>query len=265
MPPQEPVSPPTPVFQPGQTVIFLGDHTAPDDPGYVGVISDVLTRFHPELKLNLISAGARGQTAAALGSTALLDLLSSSRPDWLCIGLGWADTVKEPSVQAAAIAGSQQSSVSEEDEDDVLGDEGGARSAQVAAASGMDQEVEPQLTRLAEFRSDMAASVHRLGEAGISCILLTTVIAGKDLRSPVNASLRAYSKAIREVAAGEQVVVVDVERAFRDVLIRAASYKQSVGLASEQGQITPQGQALIARTFLNAFGVLPYPGFRPSK
>ena len=38
-------------FEPGQTVLFIGDHTSPDDPGYVGVISTVLGRFHPLLKL----------------------------------------------------------------------------------------------------------------------------------------------------------------------------------------------------------------------
>src|SRR6266540_3767315 len=67
-------------FQQGQTVIFLGDHTSPEHSGYVKVISGVLSRFHQALNLNLISAGSKGQTAAALRSRALLDILTSSRP-----------------------------------------------------------------------------------------------------------------------------------------------------------------------------------------
>src|SRR5438105_5994754 len=83
-------------FEPGQTVLFIGDHTSPDDPGYVGVISTVLGRFHPLLKLNLISAGSRGQSAAGLRSRAMMQILTSSRPDSLAIGLGLADAASEP-------------------------------------------------------------------------------------------------------------------------------------------------------------------------
>ena len=69
----------------GQTLMFLGDHTSPDKPGYVAVVREVLGRFFPGLNLNLISAGGPGQTAGGLGSGALQDLLTSSRPDWRCV------------------------------------------------------------------------------------------------------------------------------------------------------------------------------------
>src|SRR5580765_4174159 len=83
-------------FQPGQTIIFMGEHTSPNEPGYVEIISGVLARFHPQLRLNLISAGSRGQTAAALRSRAFLDLLTSAKPDWLALGIGMADALREP-------------------------------------------------------------------------------------------------------------------------------------------------------------------------
>lgn len=269
MPPHDSSPTPEPGFQPGQTIIFLGDHTSPDDAGYVRVASDVLTRFQPGLRLNLISAGSRGQTASALRSSALLDLLSSSRPDWLCIGLGWADAMKEPglavSVQEyrrrmSALAESDDSAVGAEYEQRVRGS-----SAVSASASSMEGDIGPELTRLDAFTRDLGDAVQQFQQAGIRCILLTTVIVGSDLRHPISSVLRAYSKVIREVADSRQAALVDVESAFRDVLIRAATYKQRVALATEQGEITHQGQALIARTFLHTFGVLPYPGFRPGR
>jgi lysophospholipase L1-like esterase len=257
-------NPPTEArFQPRQTIIFLGDHTSPDDGGYVRVISDVLARFQPGLRLNLISAGAKGQTAAALRSSALLDLLSSSRPDWLCIGLGWADVLKEPALGASVQEYRRRLSESDEGDDAAVGAEYAQR-ARSSDVPSMDGVVEPQLRNLEQFKQDVGDSIQQLGQAGIHCILLTTMIAGSDLRHPVNSALRTYSKAIRDVGAIYQAPIVDVERAFRDVLIRAASYKQRVALASERGEITHQGQALIARTFLHTFGVLPYPGFRPN-
>ncbi len=250
-------------FQPGQTVIFLGDHTSPDDAGYVRVVADVLARFQPGLRLNLISAGAKGQTAAALHSSALLDLLSSSRPDWLCIGLGWTDVLKEPALGASVQEYRRQRlSESDEGDDATVGAEYAQR-VRGPDASSTDGGIEPRLRNLEQFKQDMGEAIEQLGQAGIRCILLTTMIAGSDLRHPVNSALRMYSKAIRDVGADYQAPVVDVERAFRDVLVRAASYKQRVALANERGEITHQGQALIARTFLHTFGVLPYPGFRP--
>ncbi|HET9493870.1 MAG TPA: hypothetical protein VFR15_06540, partial [Chloroflexia bacterium] len=57
----------TPV-SPGQTFLFLGDHTSPDAPGYVDLVREILQRFHPELGLRLITAGAPGQSAAGLVS-----------------------------------------------------------------------------------------------------------------------------------------------------------------------------------------------------
>src|SRR5438034_6940189 len=86
---------PMPSISPGQSVFFIGDHTTPDDPGYVGIIAGVLARFHPELRLTLISAGSRGQSAAGLRSQAMLEILTTSRPDWLVIGIGLADAMRE--------------------------------------------------------------------------------------------------------------------------------------------------------------------------
>src|SRR5205807_9649045 len=91
-----PASNPLDRFQQGQTLFFLGDHTTPDDPGYVRVMGEVLARFQPRLKLRLISVGAPGQTAASFRSPRLVEMIVSAHPDWLVIGLGLADAMHEP-------------------------------------------------------------------------------------------------------------------------------------------------------------------------
>jgi hypothetical protein len=83
-------------LQPGQTIIFIGDHSSPDSPGYVAIIRGILERFHPALNLNLISAGGPGQTAAGLASQAMRELLTSARPDWVSVALGLHDAAGEP-------------------------------------------------------------------------------------------------------------------------------------------------------------------------
>ncbi|HKP51482.1 MAG TPA: hypothetical protein VJ183_02400 [Chloroflexia bacterium] len=243
--------------------MFLGDQTSPDDPGFVRVISDVLSRFHPQLRLNLISAGAPGQTAGGLKSRTLLDLLSSSRPDWLVINLALADATREPPLVGLLHQYRARMATLESDFDETLGplhrigeDAFGTR-----ADSGKLPEIEWH--RLPVFRSALGEAIGELRSAGVRSVLMTPVAVSHDLNHPLNLALRAYSRAIREVAGVEAAPLVDVDRAFRAVLERATNYKQKVSLADESGVANPQGVALIARTFLNAFGLLPQPGFRP--
>ncbi len=243
--------------------MFLGDHTSPDDPGFVRVISDVLSRFHPQLRLNLISAGAAGQTAGGLKSRTLLDLLSSSRPDWLVVNLALADATREPPLVGLLHQYRARMAALEGDFDETLGPL--HRLSERALGTHADSGALPQIEwhRLPVFRSALAEAIGELRSAGVRCVLMTPVAVSNDLHHPLNLALRAYSRVIREVAGAEGIPLIDVERAFRDVLERATNYKQKVSLADEGGVANPQGLVLIARTFLNAFGLLPQPGFRP--
>jgi lysophospholipase L1-like esterase len=252
-------------LEPGQTVIFLGDHTSPDDPGFVRVAREVIARFYPQLRLNLITAGAKGQTASGLRSQKLMEVLLSSRPDWLAINLGLSDVLREPDTRARHEEYVRRKAQAEEGPDATLGPEYRAKPFDLGPQSDVGGEPGLRLERIATFTKDLAAAVTTFQGAGIRPILFTTVLLGSDLTSPLNLTLRAYSKAIRDVAEGTGAALVDVERAFRDVLDRAANYKQSVSLTDAQGRANPQGEALIARNFLHTFGILPGPGFRPKR
>jgi len=114
-----------------------------------------------------------------------------------------------------------------------------------------------QLFNLDAFKADLAAALSDLQAADVRCAMLTTIIVGNDLQNPVNSVLRLYNRAIREATSEHDALLVDVERAFRDVSDRAANYKQKLALTGPTGELNAQGQALVARTFLAAFGMLP--------
>ncbi len=95
------------------------------------------------------------------------------------------------------------------------------------------------------------------------CVLMTTIMVANDPHHPMNAILKEYNRTIRTVAAGRGVSIVDVEQVFSAVYERAASYRQKVVLTTAGGQLNRQGEALIARAFLDAMGLLPSPGWRP--
>ncbi len=249
-------------FETGQTVIFLGDHTTPDDPGFVRIVRDVLARFHPQLNLHLISAGTKGQTAHGLRSQALMDILLSSRPNWLGLSLGFGDALREPDARVRYEEYLRRKADSDEGPDAAIGPEYRISPLNLGPVEDVGKEPEPQLERLGGFKGDLQGAVSTLLGAGIRPILLTTVVLGSDLSNPLNVTLRAYSRVIREIAAEQGCPLVDVERAFRDVVDRARNYKQSVTLTAPDGSLNPQGEALIARNFLHTFGLLPGPGFR---
>jgi lysophospholipase L1-like esterase len=253
-------APARPPFQPRQTLFFIGDHTSPDKPGYVGIISDVLSRFFPELRLNLISAGSKGQSVPGLRSRAMMEILTSSRPDWLVIGLGLADAMREPGAARLLAEYRERLAAIDETAEETFGPEYRAKLYKDLPPSDSGPEPAPQeveLVRLAAFRRGLSEAIQELQASGVRPILLTTTFVDNDRDNPVNLVLRAYSKATREAAQEREVPLVDVERAFRDIFDRAANYKQKVALFGPDGTLNAQGQSLVARTFLATFGLLP--------
>ncbi|MEO8286771.1 MAG: hypothetical protein ABI670_10095 [Chloroflexota bacterium] len=251
-------------IQPGHTIIFLGDHTSPDDAGYVRVLQDVISRFHSGLNANLISAGSRGQTASGLRSPLLMQIVTSSKPDWLVVGIGLGDAMREPIARRLLDEYRQQQARSEADEaEQTFGPEFRVRREDMGPASDIGREPELELLNLAAFQSDLTAALSELEAAGVRPAVLTTIMVGNDPLNPVNGVLKLYNRAIREAAKETGSLMIDIERAFKDIFDRAGNYKQKVSLTGPTGELNAQGMALLARTILAGFGVLPYPGYRP--
>jgi lysophospholipase L1-like esterase len=249
-------------LQPGQTLIFVGDHTTPDAPGYLLVVNDVLARFYPQMNLRLISAGSKGQSPAGLRSQTLLELVGSSRPDYLVIGVGLSDAEREPVVPRLIEA--YRKKVAERDDafDSTFGPEHHVHFHEDRPVSDSGRIPEIELTRLPRFLDDLRAAVGGLRDTGVGVILMTPALTGNDLDFPINSILQAYARGIRRLGEEMDVPVVDLEQAFRNIFDRAANYKQRAILSSPQGSLNAQGQTLIARTFLGTFDLLPGPGFR---
>jgi lysophospholipase L1-like esterase len=245
--------------------MFLGDHTRPDHPGYVAVIREVLTRFHTQLNLNLISAGGPGQTAKGLNSGALRELLTSSRPDWLIIGIGLSDALREPEARRLLEEYRRGQKTSPSDADEIFGPEVRARNGVRGPVNDVGRKPEPTVHNLASFTQDYVSALDSLAGAGVRCCSLTTIMLGNESANPVNGVLRAYNKAIKQAASDQGALLGDVERAFRDIFDRAANYKQQVALTGITGALNAQGEALVARTVLQALDLLPQPGHRPPR
>ena len=238
--------------------MFMGDHTSPDSEGYVRVIRDVVTRFHPTLRPTLISTGSSEQTARALNSDTLLGILTSSSPTWLVIGIGLADALREP------LLGPLSEQFNREKAADADADVTFGRELPSNGSTPKAGKVDTyHLARLDSFEADLASAVSSFGAAGINPVILTTVLVGPDALHPLNGILSSYNKALRRIAGEFGLPLVDIERAFGDLFARAVQYKQKIAPAGYRGEITPQGEALIARTFLQTFDLLPHPGYRP--
>jgi lysophospholipase L1-like esterase len=225
-------------------------------------MQDVLSRFHPELRANLISAGTRGQTAAGLRRHELMQIIASSKPDWLVIGVGLGDAMREPAARRLLDDYRKRQAERDEEAEQTFGPEFRVKRSDLGPISDIGRDLEPELFNLATFKTDLTSALSALQAAGVRPALLTTIVVGNDLQNPVNSVLRLYNRAIREAATDTGALLADVERAFRDIFDRAGNYKQKVALTGPTGDLNAQGQALLARTLLAAFGVLPHPGYR---
>lgn len=224
----------------------------------------VLDRFFPNLHLRLISAGSRGQTAAALRSQPLMEIITSSRPDWLVVGIGLADALREPVVKRALSEASNRDARREQEEvEATFGPEFRVKRGSRGPVNDVGPDLEPQVERAGAFQRDMSEALKGFASAGVNVALLTTVLTGSNPQDTTNRVLSIYNRAVRAAATESGALLIDVEKAFRDVLDRALNYKQNVALTASTGETSAQGLALISRTVLNGFGVLPQPGQRP--
>ena len=192
-------------------------------------------------------------------SQAMLEILTTSRPDWLVIGIGLADAMREPAAIGLKLEQQKRQAQADEAIESTFGPE--YRASLYAngspPASDSGSRPQPQLERLAAFEQNLSEAVSELMIAGVRPVLLTIAPPGPDFDYPVNAVLKAYSKTIRSIAEKHETVIVDIERAFLNVYDRAANYKQKVALTNHSGGLNAQGQSLVARTFLAAMGLLP--------
>jgi hypothetical protein len=182
------------------------------------------------------------------------------------VGIGLADAMREPAVKRELVeAADAEARRAQAEIDATFGPEFRVRRRDLGPVSDVGPEPEPVIERVDTFQRDLSAALKSFASAGVSLAVLTTALAGSNPHSATNRVLRAYNQAIKAANAETGALLIDVERAFRDVLDRAHTYKQSVALTGITGEANAQGQALLARSVLNGFGLLPQPGQRPRR
>ena len=141
-----------------------------------------------------------------------------------------------------------------------------AGSADETAALSAIQQMWAQIgVKLAIEQLDNASRTarYRAGDFQMRCSLWTD-----DIADPCEiTSYFAYFPNIQSLHSGYEDKTINqlYEDAQKqaDAATRAATYKQKVSLTGPDGKLNGQGQTLIARTFLAAFGLLPEPGYHP--
>ena len=206
-------------LQDRQQIVMLGDSiTEGEDPdGYVNLTRLLLEQLYPEKTIYVANAGKGGHTCLDLLDRLERDVLRF-KPDWVTISIGVNDVSKTfPELQTAP------------------------------GEKGLPVSV---------FREKVEEIVHRLKAQGSRVALFTTTVVKEDLSSTQNQKLVFYNKVLRDLAQKNQCVLVDMDSAFRKVLspLQKPGMAQSGVLTSDGVHMLPNGNWLMAKTFLTALG-----------
>ena len=147
-------------------MLFLGDHTSPGDTAYVGIMSGIIARFYPDLHLNLLSSGSPGQTARGLRSAALIEIIVSSKPDWLVIGIGLTDALREPEVRKHLELEAKPLPRESAEAEATFGPVMSMKGYRLAPVDDGGREPDPVMHNLESFATDYRAALKELREFG---------------------------------------------------------------------------------------------------
>ncbi|NLP11116.1 family 10 glycosylhydrolase [bacterium] len=202
-----------------QQIIMLGDSiTEGEDPdGYVNLTRVMLEQLYPEKTIYVANAGKGGNICIDMLERLERDVLRF-KPDWVTVSVGVNDVSTAP--------------------------------------AGLPLRSGETGVPVATFKAKVKELIHRIKVNGSQVALFTTTVVKEDLSSAENVKLIFYNDALRDLAQKNQCVLVDMDRAFRQVL----SPKQKPGMAlsgvltSDGVHMLASGNWLMAETLLNAFG-----------
>jgi len=202
-----------------QQIIMLGDSiTEGEDPdGYVNLTRVLLEQLYPDKTFYVANAGKGGDTCIDMLERLERDVLRF-KPDWVTISVGVNDVC-------------------------------------LAVNGALAQSGDPGLP-VATFRAKVEELIHRIKANGSQVALFTTTVVKEDLSSTENVQLVFYNNVLRDLAAENQCVLVDMNRAFHQVLspLQKPGMAKSGVLTSDGVHLLASGNWLMVETLLNAFG-----------
>lgn len=203
----------------GQQIMMLGNSlTEGEDPdGYVNMTRLLLARALPEMTIYIGNAGKGGNTCVDLLARLERDVLRF-QPDWVTISIGINDVNK----------------------------------AFTAAHPNGD---DPNGVSLSDFQEKVTQIIQRIQQQGARVALFTATIIKENLSSRENMRLNQFSQALREIAANEKCLLVDMEKAFHRVLLPLQRPGIQGNLTGDGVHLNPAGSWLMAETVCRAWGV----------
>lgn len=202
-----------------QQIIMLGDSiTEGEDPdGYVNLTRMMLEQLYPDKSIYVANAGKGGNTCIDMLERLERDVLRF-KPDWVTISVGVNDVSK-------------------------------------TANGALPQSGDTGLP-VTTFRAKVEEIIHRIKANGSQVALFTTTVVKEDLSLAENGKLVFYNNALRDLARENQCVLVDMDRAFRQVLspLQKTGMTASGVLTSDGVHMLASGNWLMAETLLNTFG-----------
>jgi lysophospholipase L1-like esterase len=102
---------------------------------------------------------------------------------------------------------------------------------------------------LDKFKTNITDIIDQCRTAGIKVMVFTTGVLGEDLENETNRKLVAYNECLREVARAKNCLLADINIPFHEAI------KSGRKLTTDGAHLNPEGDALMARTILLAFGL----------
>ncbi len=208
-----------PLLHDQQQIIMLGDSiTEGEDPdGYVNLTRMMLEQLYPDQSIYVANAGKGGNTCIDMLERLERDVLRF-KPDWVTISVGVNDVSKAT-----------------------------AEPLREPGATGLP---------VAMFRAKVEELIHRIKDNGSQVALFTTTVVKEDLSSAENGKLAYYNNVLRNLAEENHCVLVDMDRAFRQVLspLQKSGMAASGVLTGDGVHMLACGNWLMTETLLNAFG-----------
>jgi acyl-CoA thioesterase I len=210
------------VLQDQDVVVTLGNsitEMGEGPTGYVTIMRRALAVLYPERHIYFVNAGISGHKSTDMAERFQRDVLEV-KPEWVTISVGVND------VWHGFLAVERN---------------------------------RPDLTSvpLPIYKVKVTDMVRRAIAQNIKVALFTSTVIKETLDGPENRALAPYNQAIREIAKKEKCLLIDQDAAFRAVLgpLQKPGMSDRGVLTSDGVHMLPDGDVLMARTALLAFGV----------
>jgi lysophospholipase L1-like esterase len=215
------------LVKPGEKIAFLGDSITQggwsNPAGYVRLVISGLAANG--VNAEAVPAGISGHKSNQMLARLEKDVLEK-KPQWMTLSCGV---------------------------NDVWHGAKGVPLDEAMAASGA-YDIKPGEPERGTYKQNITAIIDRARAAGVKPVILTATVIKEDLASPENQKLRPYNAFLRELAAGRNLPLADLNAMFEE-RIKAENKPGQKTVTSDGVHMNAEGNKLMAVGVLKAFGL----------